>query len=77
MSNRRVMICHVSIFYFDRKEWTESALLVSLYVFRLNGTFDENVEPSPQRNREERGGGTKPQIHPASAARSACPCTTE
>ena len=49
MSSRRIMICHVSVFYFDRKEWTESALLVSLYVFRLNG---KNALMSSRLHRE-------------------------
>ena len=52
MSNRRVMICLVLIFDFDRKEWTESALLVSLHVFRLNGTFDKNAVMSSGLHRE-------------------------
>ena len=57
MSNRRVMICHVSIFYFDRKEWTESALLVNLYVFSLNGTCDKNAIMSSRLHKETKKRG--------------------
>ena len=63
MSNRRVIICHVSIFYFDRKEWTESALLVNLYVFRLKGTFDKNAVMSSRLHREtEKRGEVGPNL---------------
>ena len=63
MSNRRVMICHVWILYFDRKAWTESALLVSLYVFRLNGTLDKNAVMSSRLHREtEKRGEVGPNL---------------
>ena len=63
MSNRRVMICQVSVFYFDLKEWTESVLLVSLYVFILNGTFDKNAVMSSRLHREtEKRGEVGPTL---------------
>ena len=51
------------MFYFDRKEWTESALLVNLHELRLNGTFDKNAVMSSRLHREiEKRGEMRPNL---------------